>query len=59
MHNYSNLILIRFEGIEANYFYIYKKNHLKESYELFFTFHSDTKPLDTKRQMTTLKNKMI
>jgi hypothetical protein len=26
---------------------------------LFFTFHSDMKPHDTKRQVTTQKNKMI
>jgi hypothetical protein len=28
-------------------------------YELFFTFRSDMKPCDTKRQVTTQKNKMI
>jgi len=30
-----------------------------KSYELFFIFHSDMKPYDTKRQVTTQKNKMI
>jgi hypothetical protein len=41
LHNFSNLILIRFEGIEANYLYVYQTNFIwKKSYELFFTFHS-------------------
>jgi hypothetical protein len=26
LHNLSNLILIGFKGIEANYFYVYQKN---------------------------------
>jgi hypothetical protein len=28
-------------------------------YELFFTIHSDMKPGDTKKQVTTQRNKMI
>ncbi len=45
LHNLSNLILIGFKGIEAN--------HKK----FFFTIHSDMKPGDTKRQVTTQTNK--
>ncbi len=30
--NFKNLILIWFKGIEANYLYVYFKNHLKISY---------------------------
>jgi hypothetical protein len=30
-----------------------------KKYEFFFTFHSDMKPCDKKRQVTTQKNKMI
>jgi len=26
LHNFSNLILIRFKGIEANYLYVYQTN---------------------------------
>ncbi len=65
LHNFSNhflktLILIRFKGIEANYFYVYQTNLiLKLGNELFFTFHSDMKPHDTKMQGTTQKYKMI
>jgi hypothetical protein len=28
LHNFSNLILIRFKGIEANYFYVYQTNFI-------------------------------
>jgi hypothetical protein len=30
LHNLSNLILIRFTGIEVNYLYIYQKNWFKK-----------------------------
>jgi hypothetical protein len=58
---FKNLILIRFKGIETNYLYVYQtKFHLKDySYELFFTFHTNMKPCDTKKQVTTQENKMI
>jgi hypothetical protein len=57
---FNNLILIRFKGIEANYLYIYpKKFTLKLVIGIFFTLHGDMKPCDTKRQMTTTKNKMM
>jgi hypothetical protein len=65
LHNLSNkvfknIILIRFKEIEANYLYIYQKNSFKKLVTwFFFTFHSDIKPHDTKRQVTTQKNKMI
>jgi hypothetical protein len=26
LHNFSNIILIRFKGIEANYLYVYQTN---------------------------------
>ncbi len=60
LHYYSNHILIRFERIEANYLYVYQTSFItKNSHELVFTFHSDMKPRNTKRQVTTQKNKMI
>ncbi len=61
LHNFSNLILIRFRGIEANYFYVYQTNFILKINQMicFFTFHSDMKLLDTKRQVTTQKNKLI
>jgi hypothetical protein len=31
--------------------------HLKINHMIFFTFHSDMKPCDTKRQVTTQKKK--
>jgi hypothetical protein len=47
---------MKFKGIEADYLYVYqKKSILKISHMNFFTFHSDTKPCDTKRQVTTQK----
>jgi hypothetical protein len=59
-HFFKNLILIRFKGIEANYFYVYQTNLiLKLVNELFFTFHSYMKPRDTKMQVTTQRFKMI
>jgi hypothetical protein len=65
LHNLSNnffknLILIRFEGIEDNYLYVYLKKSFKIlKYEFLFTFHSEMKPHDTKRQVATQKNKFI
>ncbi len=48
LHNFSNLILIKFKGVEVHYLYVYQTNFIKKnSYELFFTFHSDMKPCDT------------
>jgi hypothetical protein len=59
-HFLKNLILIKFKGIESNYFYVYQKNFiLKNSHMNFFTFHNGMKPHDTKRQVTTQKYKMI
>jgi len=57
LHKFSNLILIIFKGIEMNYLYVYQTNFVlkKKSYESLFTFHSDIKPHDTKRQVTTQK----
>ncbi len=59
LHNLSNqffknLILIRFKGIEVNYLNVYKINLIKKISHMtfFFTFHSDMKPHDTKRQVT-------
>ncbi len=53
-HFLKNLILKRFKVIEANYLYVYQTNFIfKLVNELFFTFHSDMKPHDTKMQMTT------
>jgi hypothetical protein len=56
LHNLSksffkNLVLIRFKGIKANYFYVYhKKIILKISHmNSFFTFHGDMKSCDTKK----------
>jgi hypothetical protein len=60
LHNLSNLILLRFKGIEANYLYVYQTNFiLKISHMNFFTFHSDMKPHNTKRQVTISKKIMI
>jgi hypothetical protein len=55
----KNLILIKFKGIEANYFYVYQTNFILKinHMNLFFTFHSDMKPHDTKSQVTTKKIK--
>jgi len=54
---FKNLILIRFKGIEANYFYVYQTNFILKIKNMnFSTFHSDMKPCDTKRQVTTQKN---
>jgi len=37
-----------------------KKNHLKNyAYELFFTFHNDMNPHDTKRKVTIQQNRLI
>jgi hypothetical protein len=57
LHNFSNFILIRFKGIQPNYLYVYQTNFVQknELYELFFTFHSDMKPCDSKMQVTTQK----
>jgi hypothetical protein len=57
---FKNLILIRFKGIEANYLYVYQTNFiLKISHMTVFTFHSDMRPGDIKRQVTTPKKKPI
>ncbi len=55
---FKNLILIRFKGIEANYLYVYQTNFiLKISHMIVFTFHSDMRLGDIKRQVTTQKKK--
>jgi hypothetical protein len=57
---FKDLILIRFKGIKFNYLYVYKKNFISKISHTWigFTFHSDMKACDIKRQMTTQKNKM-
>jgi len=64
LHNPSNqlvkyFILIRFKGIEANDLYGYKKKFIKngQSYNYFFTYHSDMKSCDTKEQVITPKKR--
>jgi hypothetical protein len=56
LHFFFNLFLIRLKGIEVNYLYVCQTNFiLKTSCMNVFTFHSDMKPCDTKRQATTQK----
>jgi hypothetical protein len=47
----KNLVIIIFNGIETNYFYVYQTNFILK------INNSDMKPCDTKRQVTTQKNK--
>jgi hypothetical protein len=53
LHNISNLILIRFKGIELIIsMFIFFKWFEKLVIRIYFTMHTDMKPCATKRQQT-------